>query len=252
MAFPIPPENVAVYLQKFIVTAPSALTFSSSYTSVGVVTTNSPGNRQWQFTWNGFFSSTQPFEIVYDFSDVDTFGYQITFEGNLKGFLTLDGQIYASDKYISYIPQTPNDIANKIVRLRFKPPCPRNPVRNRSLYYVLNLNDSSCSISATPCFTTIVNHVEIKSVEVSGCTMTINLVYDSSFYSSAVTFTPGSPTPPFSSIPFSNFKNISSGASLTVTGYVLLCNCSTSEPDEVTVNLASESTATCCTPCSST
>lgn len=250
MAFPIPPENVAVYLQKFIVTAPSALTFSSSYTSVGVVTTNSPGNRQWQFTWNGFFSSTQPFEIVYDFSDVDTFGYQITFEGNLKGFLTLDGQIYASDKYISYIPQTPNDIANKIVRLRFKPPCPRNPVRNRSLYYVLNLNDSgTCSISPKKC-TTTVNDVEIKSVEVSGCSMTINLVYDQSFYSNAVTFT--SSTPPISSIPFSNFINISSEEYLTdSSGYVLLCNCP-SGSDEVTVNLASESTATCCTPCSST
>jgi hypothetical protein len=144
MTFPIPPQNVAIFLQKFVVTAPTADSFSSSYASVGVVTTNSPGNRQWQFTWNGSFSSTKAFQIIYDFSAVDTYGYNITFEGNLNGFLTVDGQIYAADKYITYIPQTEQDILDKIVRIRFKPPC-RQPLRDRSLYYVLNLNDGSCN-----------------------------------------------------------------------------------------------------------
>jgi len=143
MTFPIPPKNVAIFLQKFVVTAPTADSFSSSYASVGVVTTNSPGNRQWQFTWNGSFSSTKAFQIIYDFSAVDTYGYNITFEGNLNGFLTVDGEIYAADKYITYIPQTEQDILDKIVRIRFKPPC-RQPLRDRTLYYVLNLNDGSC------------------------------------------------------------------------------------------------------------
>jgi hypothetical protein len=152
----IPEENVAIYLQKFVVTAPSATTFSSSYASVGVVTTNSPGNRQWQFTWNGSFSSTQAFEIIYDFSQVNTYGYQIRFEGNLNGFITVDGQIYASDKYMKYIPQTQQDILDKIVRLRFKPPC-REPLRNRTLYYVLNLNDTSCDTTSES-YVTIYNY----------------------------------------------------------------------------------------------
>jgi Pectate lyase superfamily protein len=139
----IPVENIAIFLQKFTVSAPSIPSFVSLYASVGVVTTNNPGNRQWQFTWNGVFSSTESFEIMYDFSHVNTYGYSITFEGNLNGFLTLDGKNYASDNYMTYIPQTAQDILDKIVRLRFKPPCPRQPLRERSLYYVLNLNDAS-------------------------------------------------------------------------------------------------------------
>jgi hypothetical protein len=88
---------------------------------------------------------------------VDTFGYSIKFEGDLNGFITCDKQIYASDRYLKYIPQTEEDIENKIIRLVFKPPCPGQELVNRSLYYVVNLNDSACysicySNSSTPFF----------------------------------------------------------------------------------------------------
>lgn len=145
MSITIPPQNLAIFLQKFSVTAPGAASFLSNYSSVGVMTTNAPQKRQWQFTFNGSFISRSSFEIVYDFSKVNTYGYSITFEGDLNGFLTIDGKIYAADKYLSYIPQTPQDIENKVVRLRFRPPCPRSSTTERSLYYVTNLNDSSCS-----------------------------------------------------------------------------------------------------------
>lgn len=141
----IPPQNLAIFLQKFTVSAPDALTFLSNYNSVGVMTTNAPSKRQWQFTFNGYFTSKSLFEIIYDFSQVDTYGYSITFEGNLNGFLTVDGKIYAADKYLLYIPQTPQDILNKIVRLQFKPPCPRSTTNERSLYYVTNINDAAAS-----------------------------------------------------------------------------------------------------------
>jgi len=146
----IPVQNIAVFLQKFTVTAPTASAFSALYNSVGVFTTNLPNARQWQFTFNGNFTSLERFEIIYDFSQVDTFGYSIRFEGNLNGFITCDKQIYASDRYLKYIPQTEEDIKNKIVRLLFKPPCPGQELVNRSLYYVVNLNDTSCPSSCAP------------------------------------------------------------------------------------------------------
>lgn len=43
----IPPENIAIFLQKFIVTAPVAAAFTANYNSVGVVTTNQQAKRQW-------------------------------------------------------------------------------------------------------------------------------------------------------------------------------------------------------------
>lgn len=144
----IPKENIAVFLQKFTVTAPTANAFSALYNSVGVFTTNVPNARQWQFTFNGNFTSLEKFEIIYDFSKVNTFGYSIKFEGGLNGFLTVDKQIYACDRYIKYIPQTEEDIKNKIVRLLFKPPCSPPELVNRSLYYVVNLNDTSCKACA--------------------------------------------------------------------------------------------------------
>ena len=154
----IPVQNIAVFLQKFTVTAPTATAFSALYNSVGVFTTNVPKSRQWQFTFNGNFTSLERFEIIYDFSKVDTFGYSIKFEGDLNGFITCDKQIYACDRYLKYIPQTEEDIKNEIVRLLFKPPCPGQELVNRSLYYVVNLNDSACykqcySNSSTPILT---------------------------------------------------------------------------------------------------
>lgn len=141
-----------MFLQKFTVTAPTATAFSALYNSVGVFTTNVPNARQWQFTFNGNFTSLERFEIIYDFSKVDSFGYSIRFEGNLNGFITCDKQIYACDKYIKYIPQTEEDVKNKIVRLLFKPPCPGQELVNRSLYYVVNLNDNavSCNSKCSP------------------------------------------------------------------------------------------------------
>ena len=151
----IPPENIAIFLQKFSVSAPTVPSFTQTYNSVGVMTTNAPKARQWQFTFNGYFVSKTSFEIIYDFSKVDTFGYSISFEDNLDGFITVDGEIYAATKYLTFIPQTPQDIVDKIVRFQFKPPCPRSSTAKRSLYYVVNLNDSSCSMSVN--LTTIVD-----------------------------------------------------------------------------------------------
>lgn len=86
----IPAENIAIFLQKFTVTSSDAVPFFANYNSVGIVTTNVPGNRQWQFTFDGSFVSETKFEIIYDFSQVETFGYSILFEGNLSGFVTVD------------------------------------------------------------------------------------------------------------------------------------------------------------------
>ena len=179
----IPVQNIAVFLQKFTVTAPTATAFSALYNSVGVFTTNVPKSRQWQFTFNGNFTSLERFEIIYDFSQVDTFGYSIKFEGDLNGFITCDKQIYACDRYLKYIPQTEEDIKNKIVRLLFKPPCPGQELVNRSLYYVVNLNDTACS---SECYTNT-----IIPILTSGTTIDVSTIQSGNSYS---TFTYGSTT----------------------------------------------------------
>ena len=168
----IPKENIAVFLQKFTVTAPTATAFSALYNSVGVFTTNVPNSRQWQFTFNGNFTSLERFEIIYDFSQVDTFGYSIKFEGDLNGFITCDKQIYACDRYLKYIPQTEEDIKNKIVRLLFKPPCPGQELVNRSLYYVVNLNDTSCASGCYSDFETAIGYelIDVKTINSGKCT----------------------------------------------------------------------------------
>jgi hypothetical protein len=150
MSFPIPPQNIAIFLQKFSISTVDALTLDSNYASVGVFTTNTTGARQWQFTFDGLFSTNEAFQIIYDFSKVNTYGYQITFEGTLNGFMNIDGTLYATTKYLKYIPQTQEDIEQKIVRLLFKPPCLKETKGVvRSLYYVTNLNDTSCSCTTT-------------------------------------------------------------------------------------------------------
>ena len=146
----IPNQNLAVFLQKFSLSTLDATTFDSNYASVGVVTTNKPGARQWQFTFDGAFSTKQAFQIIYDFSKVDTYGYFIVFEGVLNGFMNIDGTLYAVTKYLKYIPQTQEDIDNKIIRFLFKPPCWKDNVDVvRKLYYVTNLNDTSCTCTTT-------------------------------------------------------------------------------------------------------
>jgi hypothetical protein len=139
----IPDKNLAIFLQKFSISAPNATSFVSNYASVGIVTTNAPDERQWQFTWDGTFSSSvRSFELIYDFSQVDSYGYSIYFKGKLNGFLNLDGQLYAATNYLTYIPQTQEDIDQKILRFLFRPPCQKkyNGIE-RSLYYVTNLKD---------------------------------------------------------------------------------------------------------------
>lgn len=165
----IPAQNIAIFLQKFTVTAPTATAFVANYNSVGIVTTNSPGNRQWQFTFDGSFTASAPFEIVYDFSKVNTFGFSISFEGNLNGFLNIDDRTCPAGKYLTYIPQTPQDIENKIIRLSLKPPCPqKNAGQVRPLYYLVTLNDTASCVSSNapsplPTYTTTLTTSSIYS-----------------------------------------------------------------------------------------
>jgi len=149
----IPDKNLAIFLQKFSISAPNATSFVSNYASVGIVTTNAPDERQWQFTWDGTFSSSvRSFELIYDFSQVDSYGYSIYFKGKLNGFLNVDDQLYPATKYLTYIPQTQEDIDQKILRFLFRPPCQKkyNGIE-RSLYYVTNLKDDdiTCACKST-------------------------------------------------------------------------------------------------------
>jgi hypothetical protein len=51
---------------------------------------------------------------------------------------------------LKYIPQTQEDIDNKIIRFLFKPPCWKDNVDVvRTLYNVTNLNDTSCKCTST-------------------------------------------------------------------------------------------------------
>ena len=148
----IPDQNLPVYLQKFTVTAPQATSFKVFYVSVGAITTNNPTRRQWSFTFDGEFYSNYSFEIVFDFSKVEQTSYSITFEGTMKGTLTVNKILYSAENYLTYIPQTKEDFDAKILRFKFKPPCPpRSTNENSTLYFSTNLNDTSCTPESAFC-----------------------------------------------------------------------------------------------------
>lgn len=165
----IPPKNIAVYLQNFTINNDvETPLFSYSYASVGIVTTNKPGKRQWAFTLQGAFTEKHT-DIVYDFSQVNTFGYSIRFEGILQGLLIVDDVTYAARKYLKYVPQTPEDIANKVLRFRLRAPCfsaTSNDRPERTLYYQVNLNDNSTSTATYTTSTSIT--LSLASTDVSG------------------------------------------------------------------------------------
>jgi hypothetical protein len=137
----VPPENLAIYPQKYTVRIDNK--YKPSYSVVGFLPSNESEKRVLNmvlaFT---IANSTQFIDIAYDFSQIDQQGFDATIQRAVSGQLTMGKKYLDTTKYITYNYNVDTKILNIVIKNPFFK-CVSIDFFN--VFYNIFIHDTDCS-----------------------------------------------------------------------------------------------------------